>query len=68
MKKIYLLPILLLLFSNCSSDSEEERMYFPPNDGSSTWETKSIAALGWNQTAVQPLLDYLEEKNTKSFI
>ena len=68
MKKIYLLPILLLLFSNCSSDSEEERMYFPPNDGSSTWETKSIAALDWNQTAVQPLLDYLQEKNTKSFI
>ncbi|WP_445452249.1 serine hydrolase domain-containing protein [Flavobacterium sp. 25HG05S-40] len=74
MKKIYFLPILLLLFSNCSSDASsdpdpvEEQMYFPPNDGSSSWETKSIAALNWNQTAVQPLLDYLQEKNTKSFI
>ena len=43
-------------------------MYFPPNDGSTTWATKSIADLGWNQNAVQPLLDYLELKNSKSFI
>ena len=43
-------------------------MYFPPNDGSATWETKTIADLGWNQNAVQPLLDYLELKNSKSFI
>jgi hypothetical protein len=33
-----------------------------------TWETKSIASLGWKQSAVQPLLDYLQLKNTKSFI
>jgi CubicO group peptidase (beta-lactamase class C family) len=45
-----------------------ETMYFPPNDGSTTWETKSIAALGWNQSAVQPLLDYLALKNSKSFM
>jgi CubicO group peptidase (beta-lactamase class C family) len=43
-------------------------MYFPPNDGSTTWESKSIADLNWNQSAVQPLLDYLELKNTKSFV
>ncbi len=42
-------------------------MYFPPI-GSTSWETKTIASLGWNETEVQPLLDYLEEKNTKSFI
>ncbi|GAA4776086.1 serine hydrolase [Flavobacterium hankyongi] len=61
----------------CSSDDEttttpsqaipEENMYFPPNN-SSTWETKSISSLNWNQTAVQPLLDYLDLKHTKSFI
>jgi CubicO group peptidase (beta-lactamase class C family) len=45
-----------------------ETMYFPPNDGSSTWETKSIADLSWNQSAVQPLLDYLALKNSKSFM
>ena len=73
MKKIYLLPFLLVFFSSCSSDSSsnqvvEEQMYFPPNDGSTTWVTKSIADLGWNQTAVQPLLDYLNLKHSKSFI
>lgn len=69
MKKIYFIPILLLLL-NCSADStiEMEQMYFPPTDGSTSWETKSISNLGWNETAVQPLLDYLQLKNTKSFI
>jgi CubicO group peptidase (beta-lactamase class C family) len=72
MKYIYLL-LALSLFS-CSNDEDnssipqEESMYFPPNDGSTTWDTKSISSLGWNQSAVQPLLTYLEEKNTKSFI
>ena len=42
-------------------------MYFPPI-GSSTWETKTVASLGWNETQVQPLLDYLELKHTKGFI
>ena len=73
MKKIYLLPLFLVFFSSCSSDSTsnpvvEEQMYFPPNDGSATWTTKSIADLGWNQSAVQPLLDYLNLKHSKSFI
>lgn len=71
-KKIYLLPFLLLFLSSCSSDSTsnfgDEQMYFPPNDGSTTWTTKSIADLGWNQSAVQPLLDYLQLKNSKSFM
>ncbi|QBZ98141.1 serine hydrolase domain-containing protein [Flavobacterium sangjuense] len=73
MRKIFLLPFLLLFLSSCSSDSSsnpviEEQMYFPPNDGTTTWTTKSIADLNWNQSAVQPLLDYLELKHTKSFI
>lgn len=73
-KYITLLALSLLTFS-CSSDDDtnssnttEETMYFPPNDGSNTWETKSISSLGWNQSAVQPLLDYLQLKNSKSFI
>ena len=69
MKKIYLLVFVSFFMVNCSSDSSEgepiaEQMYFPPSDGSNTWETKSIADLEWNQNAVQPLLDYLELKNT----
>jgi CubicO group peptidase (beta-lactamase class C family) len=73
-KYITLLALSLLTFS-CSSDDDtnssnntEETMYFPPNDGSNTWETKSISSLGWNQSAVQPLLDYLQLKHSKSFI
>lgn len=75
MKYIFFFAFLFLAFTNCSSDSSspdpnpvEEQMYFPPNDGSATWETKTIASLGWNQSAVQPLLDYLELKHSKSFI
>lgn len=71
MKKI--IPLLVsLLFINCSSDDSsittpEEQMYFPPI-GSTTWETKTVASLGWNESQVQPLLDYLELKHTKGFI
>jgi CubicO group peptidase (beta-lactamase class C family) len=73
MKKIYSLALVSLFMLSCSSDSSNgesngEQMYFPPSDGSNTWETKSIASLGWNQSAVQPLLDYLELKHSKSFI
>ncbi len=68
----------LLILSGCSSDSNDnstpqqldetpETIYFPPI-GSSTWETKTIAEVGWNEDQLQPLLDYLEEKNTKSFM
>ena len=42
-------------------------MYFPPI-ASNSWETKTIASLNWKQAAVQPLLDYLDQKHTKSFI
>lgn len=72
MKKIALFFTSLLLISCGSDDAStspipEETMYFPDN-GTSVWESKSIASLGWNQSAVQPLLDYLEQKNSKSFI
>jgi len=71
MKKISLLFILIVSLWSCNSDdgniNNEEAMYFPPI-GSSTWETKTVASLGWNESQVQPLLDYLELKHTKSFI
>ena len=70
MKYIFYLAVLLTLFS-CQKDQQpapaEETMYYPPA-GSSTWETKSISSLGWNTAAVQPLKDYLQQKNTKSFM
>ena len=75
-KTIYLL-IIILSFISCSKSSDTpvvtpvtptELMYFPPNDGTNTWETKTIGSLNWNQSAVQPLLDYLNTKHSKSFI
>lgn len=76
MKK-FLLLLLPVAFACSSSDSSDnpivptptpsESMYFPPNNGDA-WEHNSVANLGWNQSAVQPLLDYLNAKHTKSFI
>jgi CubicO group peptidase (beta-lactamase class C family) len=72
MKNITAIFIGFLLIIGCTSCSNTEPSvvvnYFPPTDGSQVWETKSISELGWNESAVQPLLDYLEQKNTKSFI
>lgn len=77
MKLFYALSFAFLGIVSCSSDDEttttpsqpipEESMYFPPSN-STTWETKSISSLNWNQSAVQPLLDYLELKHSKSFM
>lgn len=73
--KFKIIPFLILALFTCSSEDDnpstviipEEEIYFPPIN-SDVWETKSIAELGWNENKLQPLLDFLEEKNTKSFI
>lgn len=68
----------LLFFVSCKKDSTNtdnnpvnppvnQPMYFPPVSGS-TWETSSLASLGWDSSQVQPLYDYLQLKNTKAFI
>jgi CubicO group peptidase (beta-lactamase class C family) len=44
-----------------------EAIYFPPLN-SNTWDTKTISELNWNEAQLQPLLDFLEEKNSKSFM
>jgi CubicO group peptidase (beta-lactamase class C family) len=73
MTKNFCILLILFAFTACSKDSTEPTptpaptMYFPPLSGT-TWETQSVSDLKWNQNAVQPLLDYLELKNSKSFI
>ncbi|MFK7750419.1 MAG: serine hydrolase domain-containing protein [Kordia sp.] len=72
----------VLFLSNCSSEDVDEipqeeiietpetvdtSLYFPPLN-STTWETTAITDLNWNTAQLQPLLNYLEEKNTKSFM
>lgn len=79
-KLVYI--IFVTLFISCSDDFEDTshggnnptipnpdptELYFPPI-GSDVWETVSLSELEWNESELQPLLDYLENKNTKSFI
>lgn len=66
----------LILFLNCSSEDDstqildsppEESTYFPPIS-SEIWDTKTLSEIGYNETNLPPLLDFLEDKNTKGFI
>lgn len=67
--------LLLIMLSSCSSGETinndtinlEASIYFPPIN-SDTWETTTLNELNWNESQLQPLLDFLEEKNTKSFM
>ncbi|WP_394801207.1 serine hydrolase domain-containing protein [Chryseobacterium gwangjuense] len=81
MKKLFSTSIFSVVLITCSFNSADlakhksskkipavkETMYFPPSN-SDSWETKSISSLGWHQDKVQDLLDYLQSKNSKSFI
>lgn len=71
MKKICIFLILFVLAA-CSKDDDTgdgagTSMFFPSGSGTE-WETKTISELGWNQNAIQPLKDFLIQKNTKSFM
>jgi CubicO group peptidase (beta-lactamase class C family) len=70
------LKFLLLLFIpilGCNKKNNETQpdptipMYFPSTKDT-TWTTTSRSSLGWNETAIQPLKDYLVQKRTKSFM
>ncbi|MCG2460641.1 beta-lactamase family protein [Flavobacteriaceae bacterium F89] len=75
MKTIPFFCLAILIGSiSCTSDPapleperEETQIYFPDTD-SDVWETTTLDHLGWHQDQLQPLLDYLREKHTKSFI
>ena len=72
MKYSLLLLLIIISLGSCNRDDDgqpmpDESMYFPSNTDNN-WETKSHSSLGWNESSVQPLLDYLIEKNTKSFM
>lgn len=73
MKHLFCVVTIVTLFSCQKNDSVitpdpvPETMYFPSNTDNN-WETRPIAGLGWNEAAIQPLKDYLVQKNTKSFM
>ncbi len=73
-KIIYYFMIIAISCFNCASNNEpidetpiDNELYFPPIN-SNVWETKSVSDLGWNESALQPLLNYVESKGTKAFI
>jgi CubicO group peptidase (beta-lactamase class C family) len=67
--------LLFCFITSCSKNSvtattttaPESSIYFPPIN-TNTWDTVSITDLNWNENQLQPLLDFLEDKNTKGFI
>jgi len=69
MKYVKVLLLLLLPLSACNNSEYDEpsdySMYFPSGN---VWETKSLSGLGWNESSVQPLKDFLIQKNTRSFM
>jgi CubicO group peptidase (beta-lactamase class C family) len=71
MKYHYLLLLLSVSFAACSKEEPQpvadETMYFPATTDT-VWERKAASGLGWNQAAIQPLKDFLVQKNTKSFM
>lgn len=48
-------------------DKPSDTLYFPPTNGTA-WSSVSVNSLGWNEKAVKPLLDFLDEKHTRSFM
>ena len=73
MKYLQFLIFLLLPILGCTKNDDgtepnpDESVYFPSNTDNA-WETKSLSSLGWNESAVQPLEEYLSQKHTKSFM
>jgi CubicO group peptidase (beta-lactamase class C family) len=70
MKTLSWLPVLaFLILMSCSEDTPnlDTTAYFPPIAGNE-WEKTSPSTLGWNESQIPTLLDFLEEKNSKSFL
>ena len=56
---------IALIFSACTLFSQN--LYFPPKTGT-TWQTTSPASIGFCPERMDSLYQFLEDKNTKSFI
>jgi len=72
MKHLTILALLALPFIGCKKTDDgqptpPDSMYFP-NNTDNAWETQSMTSLGWNTSNVQALKDFLQQKNTKSFM
>lgn len=73
-KLILFLLLYTILFTSCKKENSSqpeppaaEAPYFPPLGGGA-WETTSPATIGWNESELNNLYSYLQQKNTKAFI
>ena len=64
MKRLIAIIFLMLI---SLSDKAQTNLYYPPA-GNTVWDTISPNSLGWCQERIDTLLNYLQLKNTKSFI
>ncbi|UPT66193.1 MAG: serine hydrolase [Sphingobacteriales bacterium JAD_PAG50586_3] len=64
MKRLIIIIFLMLI---SLSDKAQTNLYYPPA-GNTVWDTISPNSLGWCQERIDTLLNYLQLKNTKSFI
>ncbi len=55
------------LFVFLAAQVSAQSLYFPPLAGG-TWETVSLPSLGWDESKLPSLFDYLQANNTKAFI
>jgi len=65
--KAKIVATMALVFSTLSLFSQSTNLYFPPKTGN-TWQTTSPASLGICQERIDSLYNFLEVKNTKSFL
>jgi CubicO group peptidase (beta-lactamase class C family) len=61
------LVLAAMLCAALSAAAQPAPLYFPPLTGS-TWETVPPASLGWNETALDSLFQFLGRKQTKAFL
>ncbi|MBL7745562.1 MAG: serine hydrolase [Chitinophagaceae bacterium] len=72
---LFLIPLTFILScqkgnddtSNPNPPSPSPALYFPPVSGTE-WQTTTVASLGWNDTELNNLYTYLQQKGTKAFI
>jgi CubicO group peptidase (beta-lactamase class C family) len=64
MREIY---VLIFFFAFNVQFFKSQNLYFPPIAGNS-WDTLSPQSLNWCQPRIDSLYNYLQAKNTKSFI
>jgi len=74
LRKVSVFFLISYILFSCSSESinnspdiAEDDIYFP-SINSDEWASKNITDLDWNSNALNTLLHFLEERNTKSFM